>query len=124
MIDEDKLIRDAQYRKGLSIAFFNATNSAISLVSSGKVKLLEGEDVQPVLVFWRDWFLEEHKKYYTEVIANAGKSYDPKTSIEKLEATTNLDELRAVWVLLSEDERRDGGIRECALKLKEKYEKA
>ena len=32
-VEREKIIKDAQYRKGLSIAFFNATNSAISLVA-------------------------------------------------------------------------------------------
>lgn len=30
--EQEKLIKDAQYRKGLSIAFFNATNAAIEMV--------------------------------------------------------------------------------------------
>jgi len=30
--EQDKIIKDAQYRKGLSIAFFNATNSALEMV--------------------------------------------------------------------------------------------
>ena len=30
-MEQDKLIKDAQYRKGLSIAFFNATNNATEI---------------------------------------------------------------------------------------------
>ncbi len=118
-MNEEQLIKDAQYRKGLSIAFFNATNNATQIVE------LEGvgtESLKDRIIFWRDWLLEEHKKYYSEVIANVGKKYDSKETIEKLKATNSLEELKSVWISLSEDERRDGEIIEATNKLKKQYE--
>ena len=35
--NQEKLIKDAQYRKGLSIAFFNSVNSAIALVAGRQI---------------------------------------------------------------------------------------
>ncbi len=120
---DERLIKDAQYRKGLGIAYFNATNSTIELA---KIMFpdLEGVDVKAFIVEWRQWFLDEHKKYYAEVIANIGKPYDAKESIEKLQETNNVEDLRSVWLSLSEDERRDGQIREVAKQERAKYEKA
>ena len=78
---EDKIIKDAQYRKGLSIAFFNATNAAISLIGS------ESDPTNETLkkiTDVRDFFLDEHRKYYAEVIMPIGKLYDSKKTIEAL----------------------------------------
>lgn len=117
----EKVLKNAQYRKGLSIAFFNSTNSAISLV---KNIVDQGTDMDKVLemVFdIRDKMLEEHKTYYAEVIANVGKNYDAKESIKRLEETKTLEELNAVWLSFSQDERQDGDIRKVASELKKKY---
>lgn len=118
-MNEEQLIRDAQFRKGLSIAFFNATNSAISLAVEYKPNQ---EDVKEFIVKYRDWLLEEYKKYYSEIIASIGKKYDSKETIEKLKATKSLEELKSVWISLSEDERRDGEIIKETNKLKKQYE--
>lgn len=118
---EEKLIKDAQYRKGLSIAFFNATNSAIALCQGMNVH--EKETLQKVFEI-RDIMLEEHKNYYATVIANVGKNYDVKESIAKLEATETLENLQIVWRLFSADERQDKEIIKVAQTLKNKYEKA
>lgn len=57
-----KSVEEAQKRKNDSIAFFNATNSSITLVTSMGNK--NGEEEHKVaIVYWRDWFLEEWKKY-------------------------------------------------------------
>ena len=42
---QDRIIRDAQYRKGLSIAYFNSLNSAIALVTP-IIKDLKVEEVK------------------------------------------------------------------------------
>lgn len=98
----DDIIKNAQYRKNLSIAFFNATNSAIELVKTDYIK---DTDLKKFITDWRDWFLEEHKKYYAENIANVGLNYDVKETIKKLESAKTVDQLRDVWLSLSEDER-------------------
>ncbi len=117
---DDKVIRDAQYRKGLSIAFFNATNSAVSLVA--QFKLPNVEETLKSVVEIRDFFLEEHKNYYATVIQNVGANYIANDTIIKLQATKNIDELKSLWLSLSEDERRDGDILRVKAELKEKYE--
>ncbi len=121
-MNEEQLIKDAQYRKGLSIAFFNATNNATQIMELKDTSNLTEEQIQKQIQFWRDWLLEEHKKYYSEVIANIGKKYDSKETIEKLKAAKSLEELKSVWISLSEDERRDGEIIEATNKLKKQYE--
>ena len=115
-MEKDKIIKDAQYRKGLSIAFFNATNAAVEFA---KINGLAGIiDPKKFIAEWRDWFLEEHKTYYANVIANVGGNYDPKVALDKLSASKTLDELRNVWRYLSEDERRDPRILETKDKMK------
>jgi hypothetical protein len=60
-------IRRAQERKYEAISYFNATNSAISLVSNLKAKLMNGNINRGVMkqeiMFWRDWFIDEWKHY-------------------------------------------------------------
>ena len=121
MSTEEKILKDAQYRKGLSIAFFNATNAAISLVT-GRQITDRGEALKMVTEL-RDFFLEEHKKYYATVIANVGANYRAADSIKKLESAKSLEELKAAWVSLSADERHDGEVIKAAKGLKATYEK-
>ena len=116
---DEKILKDAQYRKGLSIAFFNATNAAVEFA---KINGLAGVlDPKKFIAEWRDWFLEEHKTYYATVIANVGVNYKAEDSIAKLKTTKTLDELKSTWLLLSEDERRDGEIKKVANVLKSEY---
>ena len=118
---DEKVLKDAQYRKGLSIAFFNATNATIELA---KVMFpdMEGVDVKAFIKEWREFFLEEHKNYYATVIANVGKNYDSQESIAKLQATKDIEQLKSTWIAFSEDERKDGEIIAVLKKLKTKYE--
>ena len=118
---DEKLIKDAQYRKGLSIAFFNATNSAIALCTGMNVH--EKATIEKVVEL-RDFFLEQHKNYYATVIANVGVNYKAEDSIAKLKVTKTLEELNNAWRALSADERRDGEIIKVAQTLKKTYEKA
>ena len=111
----DKLLKDAQYRKGLSIAFFNASNCATELVKA------EGEITKEKFVEWRDWLLTEHARYYAETIAKVGVAYNREATILKLNAVNSYEELREVWTKLSEDERRDVEIVKVKQQLKEKY---
>jgi hypothetical protein len=120
---DEKLIKDAQYRKGLSIAYFNSLNASIELA---KVMWpdMPGVDAKKFIAEWRDWFLEEHKTYYATVIANVGANYKAKDSIAKLKATKSLEDLQAAWRALSADERHDGEIIKVAKDLRKSYEKA
>lgn len=122
MID-DKILRNAQYRKGLSIAFFNSTNAAMNIL--GQFKEDDNvEDWKESIQYWRNWFLEEHKEYYVNVIANVGKAYDAPETIKKIKKTKTLEDLHLLWIALSEDERRDGEIIKVKDEMKQKYEKA
>jgi predicted S18 family serine protease len=118
-MEHDKLIKDAQYRKGLSIAFFNATNAAIELV-----KIMGFTDKKTMLssvIEARDFFLEEHKTYYANVIAKIGVAYKPEETKAKLSKAKSLEELKSVWLSLSEDERRDKEIIVFTQTLKKAY---
>lgn len=120
-ISKDKVIKDAQYRKGLSIAFFNATNAAIELA---KVNGLAGVlDPKKFITDTRNWFLEEHKEYYATVIANVGVAYKVEDSIAKLKETKTLEELQNNWRLLSADERKEAEIIKVAQELRKGYGK-
>jgi len=123
--NNDQVIKDAQFRKSLSISFFNATNNATQIVELLYKKHPQdnNEVVKNDIATWRDWLLEEHKKYYAEVIANIGNNYDSKATIEKLKTAKNIDELKSLWIGLSEDERRDGDIIAEVNNLKQSYAK-
>lgn len=61
-------IRRAQEKKYEAISYFNATNSAISLVSNAKSKLMNTNNVsrssmKQEIMYWRDWFMDEWKHY-------------------------------------------------------------
>lgn len=110
---KDKVIKDAQYRKGLSIAFFNATNNAVAFVqanpSNAKIHGDNETDEQFMerIVKVRNMFLDQHAEYYASVIANVGMNYNVDDAIKKLKATKDIEELSKVWVAFSEDERRN-----------------
>lgn len=121
-MEHDKLIKDAQYRKGLSIAFFNATNAAIELVKDEKID--SKGDILKLVVEFRDFFLKEHATYYSNVIAKVGVNFKPEETKAKLDKAVSLDSLKFIWQSLSEDERRDKGIIAFTQTLKKTYEKA
>lgn len=56
-----EMIEKAQDRKTESIAYFNSINCAIELVS--KMNLLSKENIKEMIVYYRDWFLSEYRKY-------------------------------------------------------------
>ena len=116
---DDKIIQNAQYRKSLSIAFFNATNAAIEMCKGLNIS---EEKTKEKIIEVRNWLLEEHKNYYASVIANAGQNYKVEESIAKLKTAKTLEDLQMVWRLLSEDERRDGEIQKVAQELKKKLQ--
>lgn len=121
-MEHDKVMKDAQYRKGLSIAFFNATNAAIELVKDNP-KLTTGEytDILSTVTEMRDFFLKEHQTYYANVIAKVGVNFKPEETKKKLSGAKSIDELKSVWQSLSEDERRDKEIIAFTQNLKKAY---
>jgi len=69
-----EMLRHAQQRKHWAIAYFNATNSAIALVSSMKSKLINSANrtaIKQEVEYWRDWFLSEWHR-------NEASQYNPK----------------------------------------------
>lgn len=123
---DEKLIKDAQYRKGLSIAFFNATNAAIELVKTDPAyeKIEGGERIQESIRFWRNWLLEEHKTYYSNVIAKVGTTFSTEDTIAKLKSATTLVALGSIWRSISADERAHPDVVKVKDELKAQYEKA
>ena len=116
--ENDKIMKDMQFRKSLSIAYFNSLNSAISLCAGMNV---HEEATFKRIEEIRDLFLEQHKNYYATVIANVGVNYRAEDSIAKLKEAKNVEDLNTAWRLLSADERRDGEIIKVAQQLKKKY---
>ncbi len=131
--ENDKILKDAQFRKGLSIAYFNSLNSAIEMVKlestqkiltnkKGKKQKIKVDSLDGRVEYWKKVFIENHKNYYAKVIAQVGTDYDPKESIAKLEATKTLEDLQFVWRSLSAKERKDGDIIKVAQKLRKTYD--
>lgn len=65
---KEVMIEKAQERKNSSIAYFNAVNSAIALVSNDKSFHDYGTEgwesiIEGKISRWRDWFLSEWQKY-------------------------------------------------------------
>ena len=116
---EEKLIKDAQYRKGLSIAFFNANNAAIEMCKGLNI---HEEATKNKIIEIRNWLLEEYKNYYATVIANVGVNYNAEEAIKKLQAVKSKEELHIVWLNFSADERQDVEISKVAQIMKQKYE--
>jgi len=116
----DDVMREAQYRKSRGIAWFNANNSAIEMIKY--LSVTDKERIKELIVFWRNWFLSEYTTDYMENIANIGLAYNPASSITKLQATNSLEELRKVWLEMSEDERQNVDIVKVKNELRTKYE--
>lgn len=98
-----------QDRKGVSIAFFNATNSAIAMVAN--MKFENSAEALKTVFLLRDTFIEEYKTYYKTVIQSVGANYKAEDTIKKVEACTTKQELSNLWLILSADEKKDGEIR-------------
>ena len=108
---EEKLLRDAQYRKGASIAYFNSLNSAITLVTATAPKTLSMEKKLAMIEEIKLAFLDKYKDYYATTVAQIGAPYSATDTIIKVRATRTQEELRKLYREMSEDERKDGDIR-------------
>jgi hypothetical protein len=113
----DAMMSDAQFRKGLSIAFFNANNNATEIAKIELAKQYEQptvETMQERIVFWRDWLLSQHATYYAQVVMNVGKPYSIVDTIAELKTAKDYGELMDIWLSISEDQRQDTEIRAYA----------
>lgn len=119
--NQDLLIRDAQFRKGLSISYFNALNNAIQLVTANGVRFASEQELLDKVDKYQQIFIEKHNEYYARVIASVGVHFDTKKTIARLKACTTQGELKMVWISLSEDERQDKAIQEVAYALRESF---
>ena len=79
--DFEKSMRDAQFRKGATIAYFNSLNSAIEML---KLETAQGEqnnrtESMEALSFWSQYFFGQYSKFHAENIATVGiERVDPK----------------------------------------------
>ena len=118
--NRQQIIKTAQDRKDLSIAFFNATNSAIEMLKVWAPNSTEKE-ARAKIAEWRNWFLDEHGIYRNEILSKVGQYYDPESTLQKLKNVKSMEELKDLWKSLSEDERHDDNVILLKDKLKEKY---
>lgn len=80
----EQFMMETQYRKSRSIAFFNATNSAISLLTTNEeLATWSDEQVQKFITKWRDWFLSEYDRDYKENVATIGMSAHVLKGLDK-----------------------------------------
>lgn len=57
-----ELIKQSQEKRDESIAYFNAINSAISLLEAREsLKTMSEMEIQAAIRLWRDWFIKEFK---------------------------------------------------------------
>lgn len=122
-MDRDLQIRDAQYRKGLSIAFFNSTNNAIEILKLFP-HLAAEKGYRTALAEIRSWLLDEHRDYYATVIAQVGTHYNAVETIALVQTAENTEMLRNIWLTLTEDERHDPVIIKVKDEVKAKLEAA
>lgn len=102
---KQKNIKDAQYRKEISIAFFNSTNSAIALLSqAGPIK-----DRRAFITEWRDWFIQEHKVHRLKELGVISAESIEGAQIGTEQKLTNCktkDDLARIWSTLTPSEKK------------------
>jgi hypothetical protein len=109
----DAMMNDREYKKGLSIAFFNANNNATE-IAKFEIQNNPQLNLTERIIYWRDWLLSEHATYYAQVVMNVGKPYSIKDTIAELQTAKNYGELMDIWLSISEDQRQDAEIRSYA----------
>lgn len=76
---DTQLQKDPQYRRELSISYFNSLNNAVNLVMGSTTKTTKIEKKLEMIKEIRNQFMEEYKQYRVDVLDSAGKtSVDPK----------------------------------------------
>lgn len=72
---KEQMIVQAQERKESSIAFFNATNSAIALLAVSVNKPATESDCKAWITKWRSWFLEEWKTWEAKPLTDKTSAF-------------------------------------------------
>ena len=119
--NQQKLIQDAQWRKGMSIAYFNSLNASISLVTAQGTRFGSEDEMLESINKYKNHFIEQHNMYYTKNIAPIGVQVNIKGAIAKAQEAKTLEELKAVWLKFSELERQNPEIKSAVNILKETY---
>lgn len=123
--ENEKLLKNAQYRKALPMAFLNSRNSAIELLKmEGKPKVKKGKkpvSLMQILKKNTDNLMKDYMEFYAKEVATVGTNFKPEDSIAKLKAAKTLPDLQATWRLLSEDERHNEEVLVVAKQLRQKY---
>lgn len=122
MTNDEKLARSIDYKKNFSISFFNARNSAISLVTASVPKSMSIDKKIAMIRQVSDVFLEDYKKYYADNLDDMPKNYDASEAIARLQKVKNRKDLQLVWVSISQDERNDADIKKIFNELSLKYQ--
>ncbi len=134
---DEKIIKDAQYRKGLGIAWFNSNNGAVEMVKldhalgifnqqpiiikKGKTKIVKKiVTLEDRLDFWQDRMLKKYDEFYSTIVANIGTTYSAPETIARINSATTIEELKSIWITLSESERYDATILKAKEILKKK----
>ncbi len=114
---EEKLLKNAQYRKAAPMAFLNSRNTAMEMVKlEGKKNYL----LKNVKKYTNE-LMKDYNEFYALEVASVGTNYDAKKTIELVRACKSNAELKLVYMAMSEDERHDGEIRKVVKELKSKY---
>lgn len=82
----EQFMMETQYRKSRSIAFFNATNSAIAFheqFMKYNQDAPSDDQVKDFITKWRDWFLAEYDRDYKENVATIGMSANVLKGLDK-----------------------------------------
>lgn len=122
--NNDIVMKDAQFRKNFSIAYFNSLNNAINLVTAQGVRFTSDEKMLEEIIKYQMFFMDRHNEYYARMIANVGVHFDKNKTLERLRGAISKPELTAVWLSLSEDERQDPEIKKVAYELRSTFLKA
>ncbi len=76
-------MKDAQYRKSRSIAFFSSTNAAIEMMKVSMQGDERDELVRAFITEWRDWFLAEYDRDYKENVLTIGLPTEVMNGLDK-----------------------------------------
>jgi hypothetical protein len=123
--EQEELLKNAQFRKALPMAFLNSRNSAIELLKlNGKPKVKKGKKPVSLMTILKkntNNLMADYMEFYARDVATVGVNFKPEESIAKLNAAKNLPDLQSTWRSLSEDERHNDDVRKVAQQLRDKY---
>lgn len=131
---DEKLMKNAQYRKAAPMAFLNSRNTAMEMVKMEGLQAVKFKSIKkgkkgavveiPLLGRVKQYtndLMKDYQEFYATEVASVGAVYDAKKTIEFINKTKNKKELALIWNAMSEDERHDGEIRKLVKELKAKF---